>query len=87
MHQLILETLTNQQKEIDELKQMIASFAGQSYIKREIESAPNLLTTHPRGEARYSPRDLLSRYEENLHQNDLANTLRQDLKLKSNLDL
>jgi hypothetical protein len=84
MHQLILETLTNQQKEIDDLKQMIASMSGQSYTHRETEPVPNLHTTHPRGKDRYSPSYLLTRYQEHLHQNDLVNALRQDLKLNPN---
>ena len=78
MHQLILETVSNQRTEIDELKQMIAAMMDQTYILTEPEPTPNLQTLHPRGEDRYKMKDLHNRYQANLYQNDLAETLRQD---------
>jgi hypothetical protein len=79
MHQLILETLTNQQQEIDSLKKMMAVMMEQPYIPRESKPTPDLQALHPRGEDRFSHEDLPIRYEENLYRNELAETIRQDL--------
>ena len=83
MHQLILESLTNQQQEIDALKQMIAVMMDQPYTARESQPAPDLHTLHPRGEDRFSQIDLHNRYQENLYQSDLAETIRQDFTPES----
>ncbi len=78
MHQLILETLTNQKQEIDALKQMIAVMMDLPYVPRESKPTPDLHALHPRGEDRFSHQDLPGRYQENLYRNELAETIRQD---------
>lgn len=83
MHQLILETLTNQQQEIDSLKQMIAVMMDQPYVPKESRPTPNLHALHPRGEDRFSHEDLPGRYQENLYRNELAETIRQDFTPES----
>jgi hypothetical protein len=83
MHQLILETLTSQQQEIDALKQMIAEMMNQPYTAREYKPTPDLHALHPRGEDRFSQKDLHNRYQENLYQSDLAETLREDFTPES----
>ena len=83
MHQLILETLTNQQQEIDSLKQMMAVMMDQPYIPRDSKPTPDLHALHPRGEDRFSHKDLPERYQESLYRNELAETIRQDLTPES----
>lgn len=83
LHHLTLETLINQQQEIDELKQMIAVLTDQPYTPKKAKPTPNLHALHSRGEERYEQRDLLNRNRENLYQNQLAATLRQDFPPES----
>lgn len=83
MHQLILETLTNQQQEIDALKQMIAVMVDQPYTAKESKPTPDLQALHPRGEDRYSQEDLRNRYQEKLYKSDLAEAIRQDFTPES----
>ena len=83
MHHLTLETLINQQQEIDELKQMIAVLMNQSYTQKKPQVTPNLQALHPRGEVRYEQKDFLNRNKENLFQFELVTKLRQDLTSKS----
>ena len=83
MHHLTLETLTNQQYEIDELKQMIAVLMNQTYTPKKPKPTPNLHALHPRGEDRYEQKDLLNRNQENLYQSELAATLRKDFPPES----
>jgi len=83
MHHLTLETLTNQQHEIDELKQMIAVLMNQTYTPKKPKPTPNLHALHPRGEDRYQQKDLLNRNQENLYQSELAAKLRKDFPPES----
>jgi len=83
MHQIILETLSNQQQEIDALKQMIAVMMDQPYTARESKPTPDLQALHPRGEGRFSQKDLHNRYQDNLYQSDLAEAIRQDFTPES----
>ncbi len=78
MHQLVLETLTNQRQEIEDLKQMIAIMTDQPYSLKSFEPTPDLHTLHPRGENRYDQQDTRERLQDNLYQNDLAGALKQD---------
>jgi len=78
MHQLVLETLTNQRQEIEDLKHMIAIMTDQPYSLKSFEPTPDLHTLHPRGENRYAQQDTRERLQDNLYQNDLAGALKQD---------
>lgn len=57
MHTLMLETLSTQQQEIEELKQMLAAVQGRSYQKKPTQPVTDLRSLHPRGDARFEQED------------------------------
>jgi hypothetical protein len=79
MHTLILQTLKNQDKEIEDLKRLISLMSGQSYVPTEHEEVPDLRDLHPRGDDRFDEKDLKKRWQGSLHHNALVSTLRQNL--------
>jgi hypothetical protein len=79
MHRMVLESLKNQQVEIETLKTMLAQLQGETYIPKEIESQPDLQALHPRGVKRFEAGDTAARWQENLYHSDLVSTLRDDL--------
>lgn len=80
MHNLVLKSLANQEEEIQELKQFIASMRGQTYQPEKPAAIPDLQALHPRGKDRFAADDISSRWEKKLHHNALVSTLREDLK-------
>ena len=79
MHALIMQTLENQNKEMDELKSVVASLAGKELVTVERAELPDVRSLHPRGSERFNEPDPAQRFEENLHQNALVTTLRKRL--------
>jgi hypothetical protein len=79
MHNLILQTLVNQNKEIEELKSVLALLSGRTYTPVEQAPAIDLRALHARGGERFADDDLARRWQQNLHHNPLVSTLRQDL--------
>ena len=79
MHALIMQTLENQNKEMDELKSVVASLAGKELVTVERAKLPDVRSLHPRGSERFNEPDPAQRFEENLHQNALVTTLRKRL--------
>jgi hypothetical protein len=61
IHTLVLETLANQQQEIEDLKQMIAALQGQAYERKPRQPVADLREMHPRGDARYQSDDATRR--------------------------
>ena len=61
IHTLILETLANQQREIEELKQMLAVAQGQTYQPKPAPERIDLRDLHPRGNARFNEDDAQQR--------------------------
>jgi hypothetical protein len=57
MHAALLEALTNQHEEIEDLKQIIADMRGQQVTRRARLPKPNLHALHPRGQARFADAD------------------------------
>ena len=57
IHTLVLETLSAQHLEIEELKQMLAAIQGQSYQPRPLLERVDLRSLHPRGDARFEAGD------------------------------
>jgi hypothetical protein len=80
MHQLVLQTLQNQNKEIDELKEVLAHLAGKEYTPVAPQVVPNLQSLHPRGNDRFNENDVSRRWQHNLHHNELLAAIRGDLK-------
>ena len=79
MHTLIMQTLENQNKEMDELKRVLATLAGKEMLTVERAELPDVRSLHPRGQERFSEKDPGQRLEETLHQNALVTTLRERL--------
>jgi sensor histidine kinase YesM len=61
MHTMMLETLANQQEEIEELKQMLAAVQGQAYARKPRPQVADLRDLHPRGDARFEAADTKKR--------------------------
>ncbi len=79
MHALIMQTLENQNKEMDELKRVLSTLAGEEVMAVERAPLPDVKSLHPRGQERFSGADSGQRLEEDLHQNVLVTTLRNRL--------
>ncbi len=77
MHNLIMQTLENQNREMDELKNVLATLAGREMAQVERGKMPDVKSLHPRGEERFSEADLNQRWEENMHHNSLVSTIRK----------
>ena len=78
MHNLIFQTLQNQNDEMDELKRLLATLTGKEMAVTEQAEMPDMKTLHPRGSERFAEDDLSKRWEENLHHNSLLSTIRKD---------
>jgi hypothetical protein len=79
MHALIMQTLENQNKEMDELKRVLGTLTGKEAPPVERAELPDVRSLHPRGQERFSEADLNQRLEENLHHNALVTTIRKRL--------
>ncbi len=79
MHNLILQTLVNQNEEIEELKRVLGMLSGQPYAPEVQEPAVDLRTLHPRGDDRFAESDIAQRLQQNLHHNELVAAIRKDL--------
>jgi hypothetical protein len=79
MHTLIMQTLENQNKEMDELKSVLATLTGKELAAVERASLPDVKSLHPRGQERFNQTNPCQDIEETLHQNVLVTTLRKRL--------
>jgi hypothetical protein len=79
MHTLILQTLVNQNEEIEELKRVLGVLSGQAYTPEVQAPAVDLRALHPRGDERFAETDIADRLQQNLHHNALVSTIRQSL--------
>jgi hypothetical protein len=79
MHTLVLQTLKNQDQEIEELKQLMATLSGKLYEPPVPQPIPDLRDLHPRGDERFHEDELEKRWQEQMHHNPLVSTLREDL--------
>lgn len=80
MHTLILNSLKNQQEEIENLKKLISMMGGLEYTPTVSQPVPDLRDLHPRGDDRYEEDDASRRMQDQLHHNTLVSTLRKRLK-------
>jgi hypothetical protein len=67
MHTLIQQSLINQQKEIEDLKQMLSAIQGKVYTPKPIKTPIDLQDLHPRGKKRFEKQDVNERFSKNLH--------------------
>jgi len=80
MHNLVLQTLQNQNEEIDELKKILSQLAGKEFSPAVPQEVPDLRDLHPRGDERFAEGDLAQRWQDKIHHNSLVSTLREGLE-------
>jgi hypothetical protein len=79
MHNLVMQTLQNQNEEMAELKRVLAALAGKEVAEVERAQLPDVKSLHPRGKARFAEADLSRRWQANLHHNAFVSTIRKGL--------
>ena len=75
MHNLLQQDFATQQKQIEELKLMIASSNGQEYTPTEVGTPVDLRKLHPRGVSRFEKQDTSERISNQLHRHKLTETV------------
>lgn len=83
MHNLVLQTLQNQNVEMAELKSLLASLAGKEAAPAAPPEMPELQSLHPLGKERFSADHLNRQWESTIHQNPLVSVIREDLPSQS----
>jgi hypothetical protein len=79
MHNLVMQTLQNQNEEMAELRRVMAALAGKEVTEVAREELPDVLSLHPRGKERFEESDLDRRWQANLHHNAFVSTIRKGL--------
>ena len=77
MHMLIQQTLINQQIEIEDVKQMLATLRGQAYTPPAAGAPVDLQNMHPRGKKRFEKQDASERLSRNLHRHATTEEIRE----------
>src|SRR5258706_4203257 len=67
MHSLMQQTMINQQQQLEDLKQMLATVQGQKYVPQAVPTSVNLRDLHPRGAVRFDKQDNKERIAKQLH--------------------
>lgn len=79
MHNLIMQTLQNQNEEMAELKSFLATLAGKEIAESKQEKRTDVKSLHPLGSKRFSEVDVNQRLQASLHKNELLSTIHKDL--------
>ncbi len=79
MHNLLQQSISDQQKQIEELKQMIASSHGQQYTPSKAKNLVDLKKLHPRGVSRFENQDTSKRISSQLHHHKLTETVKHQI--------
>lgn len=79
MHNLVMQTLQNQNEEMAELRRVMAALAGKEVTEVEQAELPDAMSLHPRGKERFEESDLDRRWQANLHHNAFVSTIRKGL--------
>jgi hypothetical protein len=83
MHNLIMQTLQNQNDELAQLKRLLATLSGKEFTPSEppelhdTKMLHHAMSLHPRGEKRFADSDLDQRLQANVHDNALVSTIRK----------
>jgi hypothetical protein len=80
MHMLMQQSLIDQQKQLEELKQMMAAQQGKEYIPQQAKAAQDLRKLHPRGDHRFENHDTHERMSTHLHPHKLSDEVHKNLK-------
>jgi hypothetical protein len=79
MHTLLQQNIANQQKQLDELMQMMAGMSGQTYSPQAGPTPPDLRNLHPRGSARFENQDVSERMARHLHKQEMARQVQKSM--------
>jgi hypothetical protein len=79
MHSLLQASLASQQKQLEELKQMIASQQGKEYVPMEAGEPVELRAIHPRGAARFAKQDVRDRMATQIHRHAMTEAMRKNI--------
>ena len=79
MHRLVLQSLQNQDKEIEELKLLIAQMGGKSFEPVTQPQIADVYAMHPRGNERFEANEHKQRLQTGLHHNRFVSTVRDKL--------
>jgi len=79
MHMLMQQSLVDQQKQIEELKQMIAALHGKEYTPPAAKPPQDLRELHPRGAHRFEKHDTRQRMAAHLHPHKLSDEVHKTI--------
>ena len=79
MHTLLQASLADQQKQLEDVKQMIAALHGKEYVPQPAQAAVELRAMHPRGTARFAKQDVRERMSTQLHRHAMTEEMRKNI--------
>lgn len=79
MHNLILQSLYNQNLELVELKTLLSVLTGTELAPAQPQELPDIKSLHPSGKKRFEKDNIKHLLEKNLTQNELVAAIRKDL--------
>ncbi len=79
MHNLILQTLYNQNLELEELKTLLSMLTGTELAPAQPQELPDIELLHPSGKKRFEKDNIKQLLEKNLTHNELVAAIRKDL--------
>jgi hypothetical protein len=82
MHTLLQASIAEQQKQIEELKQMLAAGQGNEYTPKKAANPIELRELHPRGTSRFDKHDTNERLASQLHKHQLTEEMRKNIARK-----
>ena len=77
-HIWLMQALANQHEEMEELKELVSSMQGKTYIRKAAQAIPDLRELHPQGAARFNEDHTGKRLAEHVKRNPITNGLHQD---------
>jgi hypothetical protein len=82
MHTLMQQSLADQQEQLENLKQMMATMQGKDYTPQAAKAPQDLRKLHPRGAARFEKHDARERISEQLHRHEMAKQIHDGIVKK-----
>jgi hypothetical protein len=79
MHTLMQQSLADQQEQLEDLKQMMATMQGKEYIPQAAKSPQDLRKLHPRGAARFEKHDARERLSRQLHRHEMTSEVHKGI--------
>jgi hypothetical protein len=80
MHSLLQAALADQQRQLEELKQMVAAHQGKEYVPRQAKAPAQLREMHPRGASRFAKQDVREQMSKQLHRHAMTEEVRKNIE-------